>query len=190
VTTSNETNKSLRFATRVIPAFCEADSHMEVIDTAKGNRFVFISDTDKEAIDKCYALNHQYLNAGDLTFDFISMVSESAIYDKGVASSTPDPQLFSACRIAGKYGPFYSTLGLAGESGEICNKLKKVWRGDRPLDDALKIDLLDELGDVLWYVQDIASRLGSNIVELMAMNTQKIKGRMERGTIRGNGDKR
>lgn len=41
----------------------------------------------------------------------------------------------------------YPALGLAGEAGEIANKVKKIQRDNHP-----PKDLLGEIGDVLWYL--------------------------------------
>lgn len=44
---------------------------------------------------------------------------------------------------------FHATLGMAGESGEIVDILKKVYAYGKPLD---RIKLLEEIGDLMWYV--------------------------------------
>jgi NTP pyrophosphatase (non-canonical NTP hydrolase) len=54
---------------------------------------------------------------------------------------------------------FYPALGLAGEAGELANKLKKTLRGDSKLADKLD-DLRAELGDVCWYIAGLASDCG------------------------------
>ena len=49
--------------------------------------------------------------------------------------------------------PYYFTLGLTGESGEVAEKLKKLIRNHGG--DITKLDLDEfkkELGDVLWYL--------------------------------------
>ena len=44
---------------------------------------------------------------------------------------------------------FHATLGMAGESGEIVDLLKKVYAYGKPLD---RTKLLEEIGDLMWYV--------------------------------------
>lgn len=83
----------------------------------------------------------------------------------------------------------YVTLGLLGEAGEIANKFKKVLRGDIPLDEG-KSALVDELGDVLWYLTRLAAELGVSLDELQDANAAKLLSRKERGVIRGSGDTR
>jgi NTP pyrophosphatase (non-canonical NTP hydrolase) len=85
----------------------------------------------------------------------------------------------------------YPTLGLANEAGEVAGKVKKIFR-DRggvvsPADrEALKY----ELGDVLWYLTQICTELDLTLEEVAAANIEKLFSRLERNTIRGDGDKR
>lgn len=85
----------------------------------------------------------------------------------------------------------YPTLGLANEAGEVAGKVKKIFR-DRggvvsPEDrEALKY----ELGDVLWYLTQICTELDLTLEEVAAANIEKLFSRLERNTIRGDGDKR
>lgn len=83
----------------------------------------------------------------------------------------------------------YMALGVAGESGEIANKLKKVLRGDMTLHDA-RPALVAECADTLWYVSQLARVLGYTLEEIAAMNIEKLSSRAERGLIQGQGDTR
>lgn len=81
----------------------------------------------------------------------------------------------------------YPCLGLAGEVGEICEKVKKHIRDGRVLD---KEDLTKELGDVLWYLSALAGDLGIDLENVAKTNYEKLKSRMERNVISGSGDNR
>ena len=81
----------------------------------------------------------------------------------------------------------YPTLGLTGEAGELANKVKKVIRGDGELD---KKACALELGDILWYVSDLAKNLGYSLQDIAEMNIQKLADRRERNALKGNGDYR
>lgn len=80
----------------------------------------------------------------------------------------------------------YLGLGLAGETGEVCDKLKRLIRGDGVIDDAL----LYEISDCLWYLSQIADILKVPFNQIGEMNIQKLKERMAQNTIKGKGDKR
>lgn len=85
----------------------------------------------------------------------------------------------------------YATLGLAGEAGEIANKVKKLWRdGDGSISEEKEKELSDELGDVLWYVSAICSVLGLELDDIAKHNIEKLKSRLERNVISGSGDNR
>lgn len=86
-----------------------------------------------------------------------------------------------------QYAIVYPTLGLAGEAGEIANKVKKWLRGDGELD---RKDLAKELGDCLWYLTSTADDLGYTLQEIAEKNIEKLTKRRENGTIKGSGDTR
>lgn len=89
----------------------------------------------------------------------------------------------------------YPTLKLAGEAGEVSEKLGKLMRDEgyapgAPLTDAQRGALLKELGDVLWYVANLAADLGASLTEVAEVNVAKLASRAERGVIGGSGDDR
>ena len=84
---------------------------------------------------------------------------------------------------------FYPAMGLAGESGEICNHVKKIMRGDATLED-MKGTLIKELGDVLWYVAAMATELDIDLNKIVRLNVIKLKDRKKRGVVKGSGDDR
>jgi NTP pyrophosphatase (non-canonical NTP hydrolase) len=85
----------------------------------------------------------------------------------------------------------YPTLGLAGEAGEVANNVKKIMRdSEGKLDEVRREKLVSELGDVLWYVSQIASELNIELEEVARRNVEKLYSRLERGVISGDGDNR
>jgi len=87
-------------------------------------------------------------------------------------------------------GLAYTTLGLAGEAGEIANKVKKIIR-DNPADiTAAKDAIVDELGDVLWYVAMVARECSASLGDVANSNLKKLNSRKVRGVLGGSGDNR
>lgn len=85
----------------------------------------------------------------------------------------------------------YPTLGLAGEAGEVAEKIKKVLRdGGGVVTEEKKTEIEKELGDVLWYVSQLATELGLSLDRVAATNVEKLLSRLERGVIKGDGDNR
>ena len=87
--------------------------------------------------------------------------------------------------------PIYPTLGLSGEAGEVADKVKNVLR-DRngQFDDSVRAEIALELGDVLWYVAQLASELGYELEDVANQNLQKLRDRSSRGQLKGSGDHR
>jgi NTP pyrophosphatase (non-canonical NTP hydrolase) len=85
----------------------------------------------------------------------------------------------------------YPTLGLAGEAGEVAEKIKKVHRDKAgKVDDETRAAVEKELGDVLWYVAQLATELGLDLGEVAGKNLAKLASRKERGVLGGSGDAR
>jgi NTP pyrophosphatase (non-canonical NTP hydrolase) len=85
----------------------------------------------------------------------------------------------------------YPTLGLAGESGEIADNVKKLIRDDNgTLTPQRKKALVNELGDVLWYVSAICNELKVTLNSVAETNLKKLQSRKIRGTLHGKGDYR
>lgn len=105
-------------------------------------------------------------------------ITEFKEYDQFVKSMKVYPE---------KHAIIYPALGLAGEAGEIAEKIKKWLRGDKELD---KDSILSELGDPLWYITSLADDLGYTLQEVVERNIEKLNSRQDRGVLKGSGDHR
>ena len=86
---------------------------------------------------------------------------------------------------------YYPALGIAGESGEVCEKIKKIMRDKSgSFDDQDREEIKKELGDVLWYIASLCTELGISMEDVAKTNIKKLKDRQKRGTISGSGDNR
>lgn len=91
----------------------------------------------------------------------------------------------------GYYWLSYLVLGLAEESGEAVAKTRKAIRLKSKLTEKEKESIALELGDVLWYLTQIAAYIDVPLEQIMDMNVEKVGKRRTQGNIlRGNGDYR
>ena len=97
---------------------------------------------------------------GQMTFEeFQEISAETAIYSK-------------------QWSMMYPALGLAGEAGEVCNKVKKIFRDeDGYLAEEVREALAKELGDVLWYISALATDLDLNLDDIARGNRDKLESR-------------
>jgi NTP pyrophosphatase (non-canonical NTP hydrolase) len=100
-------------------------------------------------------------------------------------------------RVTALYGPIggrrflYPVLGLAGEAGELLNKIKKIFRDQRgQVSKETKEAIASELGDILWYLSQVSTEFGFKLSSLAERNLQKLQSRARRGKLGGAGDKR
>jgi NTP pyrophosphatase (non-canonical NTP hydrolase) len=85
----------------------------------------------------------------------------------------------------------YLALGLAGEAGEVANKVKKSLRDNHGfINTGMAYDIQNELGDCLWYIAQLCETLGLTLDQTAVKNLEKLQSRKQRGTLGGSGDDR
>ena len=90
----------------------------------------------------------------------------------------------------------YPALGLAGEAGEVAEKIKKLIRdkggitGLTSIEDDDRAAVAKEIGDVLWYCASLAHDIGYTLEDVAKINIGKLAKRKEEGKISGSGDNR
>ena len=105
--------------------------------------------------------------------------TETAVY-RTTSAITPDTALLA-----------YVVMGLVGEAGEVANKVKKIIRdNDGVITDEKKHELIDELGDVFWYLAQCAEKLDTDLSTIATQNLNKLAERKKKNTLQGSGDGR
>ncbi|MEM7552847.1 MAG: nucleoside triphosphate pyrophosphohydrolase family protein [Cyanobacteria bacterium P01_A01_bin.84] len=85
----------------------------------------------------------------------------------------------------------YPCIGLAGETGEVAELIKRAIRDkNSTIDEELRQKIKLELGDVAWYVAVLAKEVGLSLDEILAANIDKLSNRKAKGTLHGSGDGR
>jgi NTP pyrophosphatase (non-canonical NTP hydrolase) len=72
----------------------------------------------------------------------------------------------------------HGALGISGEAGELLDAVKKHVMYGKELDRA---NVLEELGDLAWYMAIALEAVGSNFSEIMALNQAKLEKRYPGG---------
>lgn len=68
----------------------------------------------------------------------------------------------------------HAALGCGTEAGEFQDQIKKALVYGRELDE---VNVKEELGDILWYIQLACNTLDCTILDLIAMNMRKREAR-------------
>ena len=85
----------------------------------------------------------------------------------------------------------YPVMGLTEEAGEVAGKFAKIIRDKKGvITQNDKNEIIKELGDVLWMVNEIALRLDCSLQHVAHVNIEKLTSRLKRGKINGSGDNR
>ena len=104
-----------------------------------------------------------------MTFDEYQKVAKTTDVSGAVNHPITSPHFFN------------KLLGLVGETGEIAEKFKKIYRDKNgELSEADKLEIKKELGDVLWYLSVISSYLNISLDEVAAENAEKLSSRKSR----------
>lgn len=94
----------------------------------------------------------------------------------------------------------FCMVGVAGEAGEIANMCQKGMRGDwnpekltfpTTTEEVEQRDkLITEMGGVFYFLHALCWQLGVDPEDVMKRNATKLRDRLKRGMIRGDGDHR
>ena len=71
----------------------------------------------------------------------------------------------------------HAAMGIAGEAGEVVDVVKKVRYQGHDLDTEAISKLVDEAGDVLWGLAELATALGVPLETIAAQNIAKLQAR-------------
>ena len=89
--------------------------------------------------------------------------------DELVANGADIPHLLTAA------------LGLAAESGEFTEVVKKIILQGKPYNEENVFHMKRELGDVCWYIAQACMALDTTFDEIIEMNVEKLKARYPGG---------
>lgn len=113
--------------------------------------------------------------------------STTAVYPKPIVDDEEYTKYYSPDDVknAAEIIPImYCALGLGGESGEVAEQVKKSWRNNMEVTDDRKEKIKSELGDVLWYVAQLATELDLDLEEIAENNLEKLSARKSAGELK------
>mgnify|MGYP000932354050 CR=1 FL=1 len=85
----------------------------------------------------------------------------------------------------------HMAYGLLEESGEVAGELKRLMREDNGhMNTPRREAILKEMGDVLWYLDALATVLDSSLEEVATNVAKKLADRKARGVLMGRGGDR
>lgn len=141
--------------------------------------------THKQCVEEFFLMLKHIVNDDSLTMDLKLLLSMKIDINEYQTKAIKTAIYGAGNKIV------YPTLGLAGEAGELANKVKKVLRDNSgEFTPEKKEEIAYELGDILWYCAALANDLGYTLGELAQANLDKLKSRQERNVIGGSGDNR
>lgn len=111
--------------------------------------------------------------------DYVDITDETAVYP-GAFYDRKNPMFHVM-------GIMYAALGLNGEAGEVADVVKKQFRNNGDLHSGdLKFcnKMMEEMGDVMWYMARLCRALNLDMQEILEMNVIKLKERKEQDALK------
>lgn len=102
------------------------------------------------------------------------LTNEEFIKSVELRESQDLPKIAARFQEIGTVRLVHSMIGLATEAGEIQDMMKKHLFYGKEID---RVNLVEELGDIMWYVGLACSELGVTLDEVMAKNNAKLAAR-------------
>lgn len=95
-------------------------------------------------------------------------------YTKLALRTAKESDADTKCRAFGRMDLIHAALGLATETGEFIDATKKHIYYGKPLD---RVNLLEELGDLCWYIALAIDFLETSWEEIWTINIKKLQSR-------------
>ena len=110
--------------------------------------------------------------------DFVAGVTSMPSQDSAILQARIDELVANGADI-----PHLLTaaLGLAAESGEFTEVVKKIILQGKPYNEENIFHMKRELGDVCWYIAQACMALDTTFDEIIEMNVDKLKARYPGG---------
>lgn len=118
--------------------------------------------------------------------EYLDDIKKAVFYGKGLGEHTPVLSSDQNLEISDENfrDLIHGIVGIITEGGELAERLLKIFSKDpyskmnrEMLDENDKVNLFEELGDVLWYVAIAAEAMGVTIDAIMTANIEKLKKR-------------
>lgn len=106
------------------------------------------------------------------------MLSERGAYLMKITEYQNQSKKFINKDLSSKERIINMSLGICGEGGEIADIIKKHYFHNHELD---VMDLVKEIGDVMWYLTNLASELGIDFKDVLQINYDKLSKRYPNG---------
>ena len=120
-----------------------------------------------------------------MSIQFNPDISENAKFPVTVPDSTDPKWVYYEEFVCALIAPMddkdnihHMATGVAGEGGELLDCSKKTWVYKKPLDRA---NMIEELGDLEWYMVGLRQMLGVSRHEVLAANVAKLGVRYANG---------
>jgi len=84
----------------------------------------------------------------------------------------------------GDNGGWWAASGMVAEAGESLALFEKAYRKGIPVD---RDNLMDELGDVLWFLAAVCNMMDIELMDVLQHNIHKINTRQSKGMVTSDG---
>ena len=91
---------------------------------------------------------------------------------------TPNQYLEESSVTATKEDLLHAVLGMVTEAAELADAIKKEYAYGKPIDN---VNIIEELGDILWYIAMATRHLGTSFENLFDVNIAKLRARYPDG---------
>ena len=105
---------------------------------------------------------------------FPHLINENITYSQFVEVLIKDPEEIRESLTPQKINLLHMVLGISGEAGELLDSIKKYVIYNKPID---LINIIEELGDLLFYIEGIKNELHITEKEILSYNVTKLSKR-------------
>merc|ERR1712194_106895 len=116
-------------------------------------------------------------------------IGDALFYTTSLSSELGGEMLMPQIWPTAAAGAVEPEVAMLVAAARLSGRVKKSRRGDKPLDQFVS-SMLEHRNAILSACAEVAANHQSSLQECAAMNITKLKGRLQRNTLKGDGDAR
>lgn len=170
--------------------YIDREGHLATVGFRTKEALLYDDNIEHISTDSIESMNRRYHKIFNNTEGTVKPMEQMDMYKPKITLEeyqefTPTTFIVPEYQVDAVFAYLFS--GLVAEAGEVAGNYAKYVRGDFELDE-LRKRTFKELGDVMYFVTQLANELDYQLDDILMENKFKLHSRMKANKIKGDGE--